>query len=126
MGARAEAVGHLRKAEEFLVAARSSVEVGACAPAVSAAVIAGINAKDAICLVTTGRTGKSDHHPRAAAELASSGPQGTRLAPTLRRLLSLKSKAQYGAGDMTQAQAANSIRWASTLVESARNLVRAA
>ena len=47
--------GHLTKAQEFLAEAKSALANGHANVATSNAVIAGINAKDAICLVLVGR-----------------------------------------------------------------------
>ena len=62
MTALADARSHLAKAREFLEAARSSHEQDMFNAAASNAVIAGINAKDAICLRLTGVTAVP--HPR--------------------------------------------------------------
>ncbi len=50
MGAQAEWRAHLRKAREFLDAARLEAERDLYSAAASSAVLAGINAKDTICL----------------------------------------------------------------------------
>lgn len=63
--------------------------------ATSNAVIAGINAKDAICLVLTGKTSKANDHRQAVAELRKAGKIGAGLAATLDRLLKPKTKSQY-------------------------------
>ena len=82
-----------RKAREFLEAAELNNDVDLHNAATSNAVTSGINSKDAICLTLTGRTGKTDNHSQAVAELKATGPDGRRLAPTLDRLLRLKPKA---------------------------------
>lgn len=61
--------GHLLKAQEFLLAGERDIDDALYNAAASNAVLAGINAKDAICLRLTGRTGKSSDHQRAVAEL---------------------------------------------------------
>ncbi len=95
MGAREDAASHLRKAVEFLDAAGLELDTGLNTAAASSAVLAGINAKDAICPRTTGRTGKSDDHRSAVPELAANSPAGKALESTFRRLLGLKTTAQY-------------------------------
>src|SRR5699024_8440288 len=74
---RAKARSHLRVAKEYLEAARQVVEVERHSPAVSLAITSGINAKDAICLMRTGKTSKSDNHATAVRELSAAlGPAG--------------------------------------------------
>ena len=65
---RGKARSHLRVAKEYLEAARQVVEVERHSPAVSLAITSGINAKDAICLMRTGKTSKSDNHATAVRE----------------------------------------------------------
>lgn len=84
MTARDDAAAHLAKAQEFLEAAKASLDLDLYNAAASNAVTAGINAKDAICLIITGVSKKSDDHPRAVEELRASGPHGADLAPTLK------------------------------------------
>lgn len=100
MGAQQEALAHLSKAREFLDAAVLELDLDMSNAAASSAVLAGINAKDAIRLQLTGRTGKSDDHRTAAPELAAAGPAGKALETTFRRLLGMKTAAAYlAAGD---------------------------
>jgi len=99
VGALDESRAHLRKAREFLTAAGLEVERELYSAPASSAVLAGINAKDAICLRLTGRTGKSDDHRSAVPELAAAGPAGKALESTFRRLLGLKTAcADVGVG----------------------------
>lgn len=114
---------HLAKAKEFLEAAEVNDEYELFSAAVSNAVTSGVNSKDAICLKLTGRTGRSDDHAAAAAELKASGPIGAGLAPTLRRLLGLKPKGQYQAKRMTDKESASAVGWAQRLYESAERVV---
>ena len=114
---------HLAKAKEFLEAAQVNNEYELFSAAVSNAVTSGINSKDAICLKLTGRTGRADDHTAAAAELKASGPVGAALAPTLRRLLGLKPKAQYQAKKMTGRESASAVSWAQRLYEGAEGVV---
>lgn len=114
---------HLAKAKEFLEAAEVNDEYGLFSAAVSNAVTSGINSKDAICLKLTGRTGKADDHHAAVAELKASGPFGANLAPSLTRLMGLKSKAQYQSKKMTRKESASAVGWAQRLYEGAENVV---
>lgn len=123
MGAREEAQAHLAKAREFLDAATLELDVDLHTAATSSAVLAGINAKDALCLRLTGRTGKSEDHRSAVPELAAAGPAGKALETTFRRLLGLKTTAQYQAAPISRADAAKAVEWATRMVEAARDAV---
>jgi hypothetical protein len=58
---------HHAKAGEFLEAAEANLGRKLYNAATSDAIISGINSKDVICLVLTGRTDKSDKHAAAVA-----------------------------------------------------------
>lgn len=124
MGAQQEALAHLSKAREFLDAAVLELDLDMSNAAASSAVLAGINAKDAIGLQLTGRTGKSDDHRTAAPELAAAGPAGKALETTFRRLLGMKTAAQYLAAPISSSDAAKAVAWAERMVDVARDLVR--
>lgn len=125
VGARDEARAHLAKAREFLDAAQLELDADLFTAAASSAVLAGINAKDAICLRLTGRTGKSEDHRAAVPELAAAGPAGKALESTFRRLLALKTSAQYQAAPIGRTDATKAIEWAARTVDTARDVVGA-
>jgi hypothetical protein len=125
MTALQDARAHLAKAREFLEAAKFDLDLDLFNAATSDAVIAGINAKDAICLRLTGTTRKSDNHADAVAELKAAGPAGAALAPTLSRLLKLKTKSQYQSASVAANDANKAIEWATRLVEGAEEVVSA-
>jgi hypothetical protein len=116
---------HLMKALEFLTEAKSALANGHANAATSNAVIAGINAKDAICLVLVGTTGKADDHRQAVAELRTAGRIGADLAVTLDRLLKPKTKSQYQALSMAIKDAEAAVKQADRLVEEAARVVPA-
>ena len=122
MGVADDALGHLDKAREFLEAAAMELEHGLNTAAASSAVLAGINAKDAICLRLTGRSGKADDHRAAVPELAASGPVGKALETTFRRLLGLKTRSQYQAAPIGHLDAAKAVEWAGRMVDAARDV----
>lgn len=105
MTALTDARSHLAKARECLEAADVELSGALHTAATSSSVLAGINAKDAICLRTTGRTAKGDDHRAALAELRASGPAGAALASTFRRLIATTTRAQYTAGPVSAADA---------------------
>lgn len=125
MTGRDDARRHLDKAREFLTAAGLEYERELFTAAASSAVLAGINAKDAICLRLTGRTGKSDDHRAAVPELAAAGPGGKALESTFRRLLGLKTSAQYQAAPIGRTDATKALQWATRMVDTARDVTGA-
>jgi hypothetical protein len=118
--------GHLAKAREFLAEAKSALANGHPNAATSNAVIAGINAKDAICLVLVGETSKADDHRQAVGELKRAGKIGADLAVTLDRLLKPKTKSQYQSLSMDMKDAESAVNQAGRLVEEAGHVVPAA
>ena len=119
----AQAKAHLDKAREFLESARDEYDFDRYNAAVSAAVISGINSKDAICLKLTQKTGKSDNHNEAVQELKKSGPEGASLEATFRRLLALKPKSQYQATPISPSTARDAVNWAQKMYDAAAQVV---
>lgn len=117
--------GHLAKAQEFLAEAQSALTNGHPNAATSNAVIAGINAKDAICLVLVGKTRKAEDHRQAVGELKKAGKIGADLATTLDRLLKPKTKSQYQSASMVIKDAEAAVNQAARLVEEAERVVPA-
>lgn len=115
--------GHLAKAEEFLAEAASALHSRHPNVATSNAVIAGINAKDAICLTLVGTTSKPEDHRQAVPELRKAGKAGADLSSTLDRLLKPKTRAQYQSLPMAQKDAEVAVRQANQLVAGARALL---
>lgn len=120
-----DAKAHLIKAQEFLAAAESEVSAERYNAATSNAVLSGINSKDAICLKLTGVTGKGEDHKSAVPELKRAGKAAAALAPTLERLLKLKTRAQYQTTSMAKKDAESAVKWASHLYEAAEGIVNA-
>lgn len=120
-----DAEAHLRKALEFLAAAESEASAQRYNAATSSAVMSGINSKDAICLKLTGVTRKGEDHTSAVPELERAGKAAAVLAPTLDRLLKLKSRAQYQTTSMAKKDAESAIKWADTLYGAAEGIVKA-
>jgi hypothetical protein len=115
--------GHRAKAQEFLAEAKSALANGHPNAATSNAVIAGINAKDAICLVLVGKTSKADDHRQAVPELRKAGKIGADLAVTLDRLLKPKTKSRYQSLSMVTKDAEAAVKHAARLVEQAEHVV---
>lgn len=120
MSARAVAAGHLTKAKSFLEAAQAELEFELYDPATSNAVVAGINAKDVICLMLTGETKKTDNHHAAVAELKAAGQAGADQTKNLQRLLRLKARSQYQSAAVSSADAEKAVEWAQRMVDAAQ------
>jgi hypothetical protein len=118
-----EARAHLAKAREFVDAGRASLDLRLFNAATSDAVISGINSKNAISLRLTGVTRKAESHHEAIAELKAAGPAGEALAPTLSRLLKLKTKSQYQSESVSASDATKAVAWATRLLEGAEVVV---
>lgn len=117
--------GHLTKAQEFQEEAKSALANGHPNVATANAVTAGINAKDAICLVLVGKTAKADDHRQAVGELKKAGKIGADLASTLDRLLKPKTKSQYQSLSMVIKDAEAAVNQAARLVDEATQVVPA-
>lgn len=120
MSARVEAEGHLKKAQDFLEAAQTDLDFDLLDPATSNAVLAGINAKDVICLMLTGTTKKTENHNSAVGELKTAGQAGADVVSTFQRLLKLKTKSQYQSDAVSRSDTEKAIEWAQRMVDAAR------
>jgi hypothetical protein len=117
-----QAQKHLSKAREFLEAAEVNRDLELNNAATSEAVISAINSKDAICLTLTGRTNRNENHNEAVSELRRAGRAGADLAPTLSRLLKLKTKSQYTPVSVTPSDAVRAVQWAQRLMTGAEDV----
>lgn len=121
---RAKARTQQRMVRQDLDAASQVVEAERHSPAVSLAITSGINAKDAICLTRTGRTGKTENHNAAIMELSAAlGPAGKSEVSALRELLAQKNPAQYDAARLGPKDSTAAIRRALTLVTAAESVL---
>ncbi len=110
-----DAVAHANKAAEFLRAARDAFDLGHHTAATGNAVHAGIAAADAIAAVKLGTVWRGDHH-QAADHVESARPEGPGAARQLRRLLGLKSRAEYDPTPIPRATAEKALRAADRIV----------
>lgn len=113
-----EAQGYLDKAREFLRAAGDSLELGNYTAAVGNAVHAGIAAADAISAARA-RTVWRGEHAQAAKHLESAGTEGKAAARHLRRLLPLKTRAEYDPAPMRVTEARAGVQAAERIVDEA-------
>jgi hypothetical protein len=117
-----EAAGYLAKANEFLRAAKDSLDLTNNAAAVGNAVHAGILAADAISAVRS-RVVWRGEHAQAAAHLEGVGRDGKEAARHLRRLLPLKTRAEYDPTPMRPSDAQAAVRAAERMMGIAQQAV---
>jgi hypothetical protein len=119
----AQARSYLGKAEEFLVAARQSLDAGYTLAATSLAVHAGISAGGAICGARTGQRAAGADHAQGAALLAQVGREGKDASRLLTRLMPLKNRAEYEPQDVPKVTATRAVDQAERIVQIARQVV---
>jgi len=101
----AEARRHLRKAEEYLRSAQAALEGDDGDAAGGTAVLAGINASDAVCGLVLGNHWCGPHE-QAAAHAQKAGDDGKAVADQLRKLVRKKTQAHYQVKELRPAEAA--------------------
>ncbi len=87
--------GYLAKAEEYAAAAADELRAGRGIAATSLAIHAGINSADAVCGARLGIRAAGKDHGQTLKLLAQAGKDGVELQKELRRLLPMKTKAEY-------------------------------
>ncbi len=119
----AQARAYLSKAEEYGLAAATELEAGRGIATTSLAIHAAINAADAVCGARLGRRAAGQDHDQVLVLLRQAGPDGVNLEKDLRRLLPMKTKAEYEPDDIPLATAANAVERAQRCVAVARRVV---
>lgn len=120
---KAEARLFAGKAEEFLAAAEYAASEGHNNAAAGNAVHAGISACDAILGSRTGVRSAGPDHSDVVPLIAALPDVGHEAAATLRRLLPLKTKAEYDPAPVSAADAIRAVQQASRLVALAREVL---
>lgn len=115
---KAHADQYLTKARQFLQAAQVSLESGSFIAATGNAVHAGINAADTIAASTVGAVWRGEHS-QSADFLDKAGAAGKQAARQLRRLLPLKTRAEYDPVPVRATEARAALVAAERLVASA-------
>lgn len=105
----AQVRAYAAKAEEFAAAAASALDARRDIAATSLAVHAGINAADAVCGARLGQRATGEDHGQALVLLRQAGPDGVEVERDLRRLLPLKTKAEYEPDDIAPSAAAKAV-----------------
>ena len=125
---RRQARAFLAKADEFVAAARSSLEAGRRDAAILDAIHAAISATDAVTCAFAGTRSTDPDHARAADLLEEIDPMGdvASHARQLRQLLAKKNAVEYESRRATSKEAADAVKRAERFVEWAQDLVAAA
>lgn len=97
------------KAQEFATAAQENLAAGHRIAATSSSIHAAINAADAVCGARLGKRAAVEDHYQVLDLLGLAGPDGSEVARDLRRLLPLKTKAEYEPDDIAPAVAAKAV-----------------
>lgn len=113
------------KAEEFVEAAASDLEAGRNIAATSLAIHAGVNSADAVCGARLGRRAAGEDHDQVLALLRQAGPDGAEVERDLRRLLPLKTKAEYEPDDIAPPVAVKAVERAQRCAAIARRVAAA-
>ncbi len=121
----AQVRAYARKAEEFVEAAASDLNAGRNIAATSLAIHAGINAADAVCGARLGQRAAGEDHDQVLGLLRQAGPDGAEVERELRRLLPLKTKAEYEPDDVAPSIAAKAVDRAQRCVAVARRVAAA-
>lgn len=121
-----QARSYLAKSEEYLAAASDELDAQRGIAATSLAIHAAINAADAVCGVRLGKRAAGTDHDEALSLLKEAGRDGAELAKDLRRLLPMKTKAEYDPDDIPLSAASKSVDRAERCVAVARRVVSAA
>jgi hypothetical protein len=113
---------YARKAEEFARAAASELDAGRAIAATSLAIHAAINASDAVCGARLGKRSAGQDHDEVLAFLSEAGRDGAALEKELRRLLPLKTKAEYEPDEIPVSVARKAVERATRCVTVARRV----
>ncbi len=122
----AQARSYLAKADEYLAAAENELAEERGIAATSLAIHAAINAADAVCGVRLGKRAAGQDHDRVGELLSEAGRDGNELGRDLRRLLPMKTKAEYDPDDIPLSAAAKAVERAQRCVSVARRVVASA
>ena len=121
-----QARSYLAKAEEYLAASENELDADRGIAATSPAIHAAINAADAVCGVRLGKRAAGPDHDRVSELLKDAGMDGVELEKDLRRLLPMKTKAEYDPDDIPLSVASRAVGRAPKCVVVARRVVASA
>ncbi len=119
----AQVISYANKANEYLDAAINELGEGRTIASTSLAIHAAINASDALTGARLGRRAAGRDHDEVLSLLGESGADGAAVARDLRRLLPMKTKAEYES--VPRSAAAKAVERAQRCVAIARRVVGA-
>jgi hypothetical protein len=105
----AQVRAYTAKAQEFAEAAASDLRAGRNIAATSLAIHAGINSADAVCGARLGKRAAGEDHDQVLDLLRQAGPDGGEVERELRRLLPVKTKAEYEPDDIAPSVASKAV-----------------
>ena len=108
------------KAQEFADAAIDELAAGRFIAASSLAVHAGINAADAVGGARIGQRAAGEDHGQVLVLLGEAGRDGAEVERELRRLLPLKTTAEYEPEDVAQSTATKAVQRATRCAQIAQ------
>lgn len=118
----AQVRAYAAKAQEFAEAAASDLKAARNIAATSLAIHAGINSADAVCGARLGKRAAGEDHDQVLELLRQAGPDGAAVERELRRLLPLKTKAEYEPDDIAPPVATKAVERAHRCAEVARRV----
>lgn len=118
-----QARSYLAKAEEYAAAASDELKAGRSIAATSLAIHAAINAADAVCGTRLGQRAAGQDHDQVLGLLRQAGKDGADVEKDLRRLLPLKTKAEYDPDDIPLSAASKAVDRAQRCVAVARRVL---
>lgn len=113
------------KADEYGAAAAAELGAERYIAATSLAIHAAINAADAVCGARLGQRAAGDDHDQVLVLLKQAGSDGAVVERELRRLLPLKTKAEYEPDDVAAGTATKAVERAARCVVVARAVANA-
>ncbi|MFA5787227.1 MAG: hypothetical protein WDA71_09670 [Actinomycetota bacterium] len=119
---RKEALSYASQAEEYLRSAEQALDRGDHNSAAGNAVLAGINAADAVSGVILGNRW-AGAHTQAPIHAGKAGHEGLEVARELRRLVPAKTQAQYEPDPISKVKAEQLVAAARRAVGVARRVV---
>jgi hypothetical protein len=119
----AQARAHAVKAQEYSEAAASELANGRYVAATSLAIHAAINAADAVCGTRLALRAAGEAPDHVLDLLRTAGPEGVVVEKELRRLLPLKTKAEYEPDDVSESVASKAVDRARRCVAAAATTV---
>lgn len=121
----AQARSYLAKAEEYYAAAEDELEAERGIAATSLAIHAAINSADAVCGVRLGKRAAGQDHDDVLSLLKEAGKDGAEVEKHLRRLLPMKTRAEYNPDAIPRSAASKAVDRAGRCVAVAVRVVAA-